>query len=192
MTAAPTSASRAGAEDGREKQHACCLEPDKLKSRCTMAAPAQEGAAGFAGRTRVHLHSFLKVRTFRQDRLRIAPEREPGRRGDVMPELPDRPDLDQLRRQARELLRLRGQWRARRCRQASRGVRPGHAVGGPASGGPRIRLPKRAGAESRGRKTSGRAAVFRDAGSLEDSGAGRAGRWGPRYAMPAPARSPTG
>jgi hypothetical protein len=41
----------------------------------------------------------------RQDRLHIAPEREPGRRGDVMPELPDRPDLDQLRRQARELLR---------------------------------------------------------------------------------------
>jgi Protein of unknown function (DUF3887) len=41
----------------------------------------------------------------RQDRLRIAPEREPGRRGDVMPELPDRPNLDQLRRQARELLR---------------------------------------------------------------------------------------
>src|SRR5262249_41615294 len=44
-------------------------------------------------------------RAFRQDRLRIAPEREPGRRGDVMSELPDRPDLDQLRRQARELLR---------------------------------------------------------------------------------------
>ena len=41
----------------------------------------------------------------RQDRLRIAPVREPGRRGDIMPELPDRPDLDQLRRQARELLR---------------------------------------------------------------------------------------
>jgi hypothetical protein len=41
----------------------------------------------------------------RQDRLRIAPEREPGRQGDVMPDLPGRPDLAQLRRQARELLR---------------------------------------------------------------------------------------
>src|SRR5690349_8039740 len=40
-----------------------------------------------------------------QDRLRSAPECEPGPRGDVMPELPDRPNLDQLRRQARELLR---------------------------------------------------------------------------------------
>jgi len=42
---------------------------------------------------------------FRQDRLRIAPECEPGPRGDVSSEIPDRPDLDQLRRQARELLR---------------------------------------------------------------------------------------
>ena len=42
---------------------------------------------------------------FRQDRLLIAPEREPGQPGDAMPGLPDRPDLDQLRRQARELLR---------------------------------------------------------------------------------------
>src|SRR5580692_9573868 len=32
-------------------------------------------------------------------------ECEPGPRGDVMSELPDRPDLDQLRRQARELQR---------------------------------------------------------------------------------------
>ena len=42
---------------------------------------------------------------FRQDRLPIAPECEPGLPGDVMPGLPDRPDLHQLRRQARELLR---------------------------------------------------------------------------------------
>src|ERR1700677_2270570 len=41
----------------------------------------------------------------RQDRLLTAPECEPGRRGDVMSGLPERPDLDQLRRQARELLR---------------------------------------------------------------------------------------
>jgi hypothetical protein len=33
-----------------EKQHACCLS-DKLKSRCSLGTPAQEGAAGFAGRT---------------------------------------------------------------------------------------------------------------------------------------------
>jgi hypothetical protein len=38
-------------------------------------------------------------------RLPIEPEREPGPSGDVMPGLPSRPDLDQLRRQARELLR---------------------------------------------------------------------------------------
>src|ERR1700722_19098892 len=44
-------------------------------------------------------------RVCRQDRLLIEPTREPGLRGDIMAELPDRPDLDQLRRQAKELLR---------------------------------------------------------------------------------------
>src|ERR1700730_391441 len=49
--------------------------------------------------------SASKGRAFRQDRLLIGPKREPGLRGDVMSELPGRPNLDQLRRQARELLR---------------------------------------------------------------------------------------
>jgi hypothetical protein len=61
----------------------------------------------------------------RQDRLRIAPEREPGRQGDVMPELPGRPDLAQLRRQARELLRAAAKGEptaAARLRAVSEGV----------------------------------------------------------------------
>jgi hypothetical protein len=69
-------------------------------------------AIGAGGRRRVRGQDlspppqFLtRVVLSRQDRLRIAPEREPGRRRDVMSELPERPDLDQLRRQARELLR---------------------------------------------------------------------------------------
>jgi len=49
--------------------------------------------------------SSYRGRVFRQDRLLIEPTREPGLRGDIMSELPDRPDLDQLRRQAKELLR---------------------------------------------------------------------------------------
>src|SRR5262249_17162964 len=78
----------------------------------TSVSAVYPGSIGAGGRRRVRGQDLSPPpqlaaigRAFRQDRLHFAPEREPGRRGDVMPELPDRPDLDQLRRQARELLR---------------------------------------------------------------------------------------
>src|ERR1700729_3814693 len=42
---------------------------------------------------------------FHHLRLLDEPERGPGLRGDIMPDLPERADIDQLRRKARELLR---------------------------------------------------------------------------------------
>jgi hypothetical protein len=65
---------------------------------------APGGAAGFAGRTEstsTVLYQVVRGRTvFSRARTRTT-----GCDGDVMPELPFPPDLDQLRRQARELLR---------------------------------------------------------------------------------------
>src|SRR5262249_3279144 len=63
---------------------------------------AREGASGFAGRTRVRLS--IRV-VFYHLRLLVEPERGPGLRGDIMPDLPERADIDQLRRKARDLFR---------------------------------------------------------------------------------------
>src|SRR5439155_1072884 len=73
---------------------------------CDTLAVAREGAAGSAGRTEsasVHRLYFAAVRTtvFRRAGTR-APDSVRRR---VMSQLPDRPDTDQLRRQARELHR---------------------------------------------------------------------------------------
>src|SRR5262249_52254830 len=66
---------------------------------------AQEGAPGFAGRTESTSTAPVEDLLAGKTVFLSSPNADPGCEGDVMPELPDRPDLGQLRRQARELLR---------------------------------------------------------------------------------------
>lgn len=72
-------------------------------SRASLASPrgARGGATGFADRTESTPRHRDDARG--DDLLRLG-ARTPASKGDVIPDLPARPDLGQLRRQAKELL----------------------------------------------------------------------------------------
>ena len=67
-----------------------------------------------------------------------------------MPQLPDRPDLDQLRHQARELHRAAAQGDVPALDRLRAGLAAGHAVHCAAGPGPRLRLPQLEPAPGRG------------------------------------------
>jgi len=127
------------------------LSPNKKPwPLCMLAASAQEGVAGFAGRTRVHLHSFDKVVLSGRIVFASRPNASPGGKETSCPSFPADPtsisfvarhESCSARRQKASPSLPPG---FERCLNGSRCQRP-------ASRGPRLRLPKLARAESRSR-----------------------------------------